>query len=145
MELSTSTTRSNGWCIFHWVGIVWCFASKARSAILPAENAATTDFSSVAIIVSWKGVGGTKEGETKCPAKGRGNQTNKNYRLVNNTTNQIWNLLKDRDQFTLFYFYFFTFTFYFCFYFFTSYFLFLLLYFTFPLTFTFTFTFICSS
>ena len=79
--------------------------------ILPAENAATTDFSSVAIIVSWKGVGGTKEGETKCPAKGRGNQTNKNYRLVNNTTNQIWNLLKDRDQFTLFYFYFFTFTF----------------------------------
>ena len=89
VELSSSTTRSNGWCIFHWVGIVWCFASKARSVILPAENAATTDFSSVAIIVSWKGVGGTKEGETKCPAKGRGKQTNKNYRLMNNTTNQI--------------------------------------------------------
>ena len=79
--------------------------------ILPAENADTTDFSSVAIIVSWKGVGGTKEGETKCPAKGRGNQTNKNYRLVNNKTNKILNLLKDGDQFTLFYFYFFTFTF----------------------------------
>ena len=73
MELSTSTTRSNGWCIFHWVGIVWWCVS----VISPAENAATTDFSSVAIIVSWKGVGGTKEGETKCPAKGRGKQTNK--------------------------------------------------------------------